>query len=492
MSCSTLAAADGTFTRASTWPGRVAAACLVLLAGTALGCESKPQPAAAGSATTASTSAPAASATASSSAAAPRPVSREVMATLPPDAMLYGALRPGIIDHGLAAVPVTQRIKLRAGLVGMLGKEATDGIGIAKALTIDESQPILFAMVPPPADEISKIVDGVAKAPAGTAPVLAGAHKKAEELDPPLVQLSRVRATLTAPSVTPLLKVLEQPLRGKVLDCASAPQCKDFTDKPAALLGGRRALVAAYVTDKVLTLDIAHTYFVEPLDPKVVKALAAFRGRTGGPKDRCAALDLTAAATFCVDADQAGEFGVAAGFATILMAVSGESVDPSQAQRIVKVGKQEAEGSRRMAQREPRLLDDGTLIVRGKPGATEARGSWATTKASDDKLRAAFAKERCADTGQAFAKELLPELAKAFGNKPAGPAEAAKQWETVMEAGWAAWPVLWGRDWPNVIPLLMGSGLDWSKATGGKSCIRHREGRLEIGGVVDLSSLAPK
>jgi hypothetical protein len=176
----------------------------------------------------------------------------------------------------------------------------------------------------------------------------------------------------------------------------------------------------------------------------------------------------------------------------VLGAVSATSIDPTQAQKIVKVGKQEAEGAERMAQREPRLLDDGTLLLRGKPGATEAKGSWATTKASEDKLRAGFAKERCAASGQAFGAELLPELAKAFEVKPASPAEAGKQWEQVKEAGWAAWPVLWGRAWPHYVPLLMGPAIDWNKASGGKSCVRHRQGRLEIEGVVDLSTLAPK
>ena len=39
----------------------------------------------------------------------------------------------------------------------------------------------------------------------------------------------------------------------------------------------------------------------------------------------------------------------------------------------------------------------------------------------------------------AFGAELLPELAKAFGSMAASPTAAAKQWDQVKEAGWAAW-----------------------------------------------------
>ncbi|MBW2454610.1 MAG: hypothetical protein JRI68_08870 [Deltaproteobacteria bacterium] len=466
-----------------------------LIGSLAQGCEPKTTTPAPGSAATASVTVSLSGGKAQASTAdpaTPPPIRGAGLAALPPDGMLYGVLRPAIIDHGLAAMPVIERIKVRAGIAGLLGRKATDGVAMARALTIDDTQPVFFALVSPPPAEIARIVDGVAKAPAANAQLLAQAGKQASELDPPLVQLSRVTATLTGPNLAVLLKALEEPLKGKVIDCGSAPECKAFEDQPAVLFTGRKLVAAAYVKERALTVDIAHAYFLEPTDPKVLKALDEFHRRAGGPQGRCASLDLGAAASLCVDADQAGQFGTASGLSMVLGAVSGTSIDPTQAQKIVKVGKQEAEGAERMAQREPRLLDDGTLAVRGKPGATEVEGSWATTKASDDKLRQAFEKERCVASGEAFAKELLPELAKAFGTKPVPPAEAAKQWEQVQEAGWAAWPVIWGRAWPHYVPLLMGPGVDWTKASGGKSCVRYQQGRLEIEGVVDLSTLVPK
>ncbi len=420
----------------------------------------------------------------------PPPVRGAGLAALPPDGMVYGTLRPAIVDHTITALPLSERVRVRAALAAQFGR-AADGAGFFATVTLDPGQPVFFALVPPPSAEIAKIVDGFAKAPAGNAQLLAQAGKQASELDPPLVQLSRVTATLTGPTVTPLLKAFEEALKGKVIDCGSAPQCKDFQDKPVALFTHGELVAAAYLKGQTLSVDIAVAYFLEPTDGKVLKALDGFHRRAGGPQDRCTSLDLTAAASLCVDADQAGRFGTATGLSLVLGAVSASSIDPTQAHKIVKVGKQEAEGAERMAEREPPLLDDGTLVVGGKPGATEAKGSWATTKASEDKLREAFGKERCVPTGQAFGKDLLPELCEAFGMTPANPAEAGKQWDQVKEAGWAAWPVIWGRAWPYYLPLLMGPGVDWSKASGGKACIRYQQGRLEIEGVADLSTLVP-
>jgi len=51
---------------------------------------------------------------------------------------------------------------------------------------------------------------------------------------------------------------------------------------------------------------------------------------------------------------------------------------------------------------------------------------------------------------------------------------------SVQEAGWGAWPVLFARTWPNVLVARRERLKEIPPAPLGRTCVRSKNGRLEI------------
>jgi hypothetical protein len=72
--------------------------------------------------------------------------------------------------------------------------------------------------------------------------------------------------------------------------------------------------------------------------------------------------------------------------------------------------------------------------------------------------------------------EVFPGLWKAFGDPGKEFHHAERVQESVDQAGWGAWLVLFGRSWPNALIAAR----DLMLPAVGQICIRTQNGRLEM------------
>ena len=217
------------------------------------------------------------------------------------------------------------------------------------------------------------------------------------------------------------------------------------------------------------------------VDPSHDSALLALRALAtapaGGPEPpRCARLDPGALASLCIDADRMAELGAANGYGLTVGAVAGASISGQARTKILQAGR-----NLELAAPSRRLLDDGTFtLVTGSSGL-RLRGTWALTAASRLGVENAFRAEVCVD-GQRVGTELLPTLQQAFGDPGPDFAKPERQVERVWEAGWAAYPIVLARAWPNflpaVLPTLGPTAPELARA--GRTCARVAQSRLEL------------
>jgi hypothetical protein len=87
--------------------------------------------------------------------------------------------------------------------------------------------------------------------------------------------------------------------------------------------------------------------------------------------------------------------------------------------------------------------------------------------------------ESCAEGSEVLAR-LFPKLMDAFAEPGPDFTDAARTLRSIQEAGWGAWPVMYARTWPNVLVASRERLQELSLTALGSTCIRLKDGRLEI------------
>jgi len=288
------------------------------------------------------------------------------------------------------------------------------------------------------------------------------------------------------------LDLLGRLLRAKQVDkCPGAEACAQVGGPDlVGVVRGRGTIASVRVKGDAAEIDLVRLYLSESTAPEALLALqAAASIPTGGPEpQRCTRLDLGALGSMCIDADRMAELGLASGYAMTAGALMTQGISEDQRARIAEAGKEESHRNIELANPARRVLDDGTLSVSAATAGLRVQGSWAITSAAQPGIEAAFAKETCA-AGKAIGTELLPKLRQAFGDPGPDFAKPATRLKHVKEAGWAAFPILFARTWPNFVPWAVSELVPSSPelASAERSCVRVRDGRLEIEGATGPS-----
>ncbi|WP_437287381.1 hypothetical protein [Sorangium sp. So ce406] len=403
------------------------------------------------------------------------PASAEQIASLPPDAALYFALRSGDLDAAVQVLPELAELLVEANRA--LGSQDPLDVTLAKA-GVDPRRPILGAVVPAPEKSARAVVDAMAKGASGDAlaKVIRGHAQDATRLRlvVPLASGADPRRAL-APAIGVLTG--DAPLDA----CPGAARCAGFGARaPLGVAQGGLAAVAVHAdgTDH-LRLDIVMPLFGAGADPAALKELVAFSGERGGPEGRCSRFDASPAVSVCLDPDRMGELGATDGYGKIARALS-HSVDPKVMPAIAALGLAESRQNLWLAAPARRLASDGTLGLTVQGKRSRLVGSWALTDASRAGVERAFAAERCA-VGDATTRELLPALRAAFGDPGRGFDDPKKVVNAFREAGWSAYVIAAAGTWPNLLGVIA-SALDRGPGAdpGYQVCARHEDGRLVL------------
>jgi hypothetical protein len=173
------------------------------------------------------------------------------------------------------------------------------------------------------------------------------------------------------------------------------------------------------------------------------------------------------------------------GWGLTVKATSGAGVDAEMRKKLLEEGNKESLRNLELAAPQRKLLDDGTVIIVGEPAGIRATMSWALTESSRAVGRL-FEKERCA-AGAEFFDTVLVQMAGVLGDRGPDYANLSEKMMHVREAGFAAYPILAARTWPNFMAPDLLKGIDRKDPRLAKvvnSCARTKDGRLEVSFVV--------
>ena len=400
--------------------------------------------------------------------------------SLPTGGWFYGRGDLTVIDAMLGVLTGIRRRGALVMLIEMTGTDAASGRAMAEALQLDTRQPLLVGSVGLPLTAVDTLAEDFLRAPTDDA--RRRLAKRLGALDPPLFGYARLVVPLSRRDPSKLLAMAENLLRGKAVRCAETSKCKHFEEAPEQLLIGRDGVLAAYLVDTTLTIDLLTASYDEPGSDEVLSALAAFHSNRGGPgqtaggRPRCSRVAEAAGSSFCLVPARAADAGVATGLMNVLGAVSTPSIDFQQAVAIAKLGTTEAHQSRKILERLPQALDDGTFTFTKTAEGLELSGSWLASAASEEQIARTLGSEQCAD-GSASVVALLDKLRNAFG---VASGTDPKVWEQMQEAGWGAYPVIAGAAWPTYIPWLQELAKSSPSPFDGRTCAVLKDGRLDM------------
>lgn len=346
--------------------------------------------------------------------------------------------------------------------------------------SIPKDRPLLLAVMPPDLSQARKVVDsmlkGDAPTPSDTAPAIAS-HMR-----------FIIPLTSSDPKLVDLGSMTEQFKGGKVDKCPADPLCKTIGGSEViAVMRHPAVLGAVRIVENTGRMDMIAPTFVKVDHPSVALALKEAVALAGGGPEapRCSALDPTAGASACVDADRMAELGTVMGWGKTVQAISGAGVDGESKKKILEQGNKESLRNLELAAPQRKLLDDGTATLVGEPAGIRGTMSWALT----DNSRAVgrlFANERCAAGGELVDTIVLP-MVGLFGDRGSDFENPLVRMEHVQEAGFAAYPILAARTWPNFFSPDIIKQLDRKDpriARVVNTCARSKDGRLEVTFVV--------
>jgi hypothetical protein len=377
---------------------------------------------------------------------------RGELSALPRGAAIYLSLDPSIFELGLAALPAAERAEIEKELAAELGLDSLSASALFERTGIDPSRPILFAVLPGDAPAAKKILERLTSA--HDAAALVSARAALDELPRPMSGAFRVIIPVEDGGATKLVAAIQKAAPRGFHACPSAKGCSAFEGRaPLAIVDVKTHWAAVHERQGAVMVDAVGRALGED-DTRSVQWLAALASLDGGPEEgACSTFDTKANLSVCIRPDAAADLGTSSGYAMVLGAISGDSLDPSMKQTLLDVGMDEAERNQQLARPKTRLLDDGVLRFRGDSAAAQLELDWATTAASRPELQKAFGEPKCAKN-EAIAAQLVPALTAALS--PAKPeyAKPEQAWTVFIESGWAAWPIVLGRSWPTLLPVL--------------------------------------
>jgi len=391
-----------------------------------------------------------------------------------------------MLDHLWAAYPEPIRAHSAQKLAEELGVKVADSDGLARALALDPKMPILFATVSPSSKGIRRITEQFAADPAGKGKK---ALQKIDTLKPPLALFFRVQFPLASNDPSALYGAVSRVLKAEAQRCTEGKDnpCGKVDHQPHAIFKGE-FLALSYLAAKRLTLDVALPLLIKADNPTLLSALSKLRENRGGPaKPRCEALDLNAALSACIDADAAAHYFEFLSICRLLGAVSRTAIDPEQVQKICKQGLQESASIPAIANKQPRWLDDGTFSITGPPGKSQVLGSWLTNADSKKKLSEKWSKPRCVESAPQAMDELLKSLQESLGERGPEFGDLGKAVEQFREAGWGAWLIALGRQWPLYLEMLRRGGASKIPIPS-TYCLGLNRERLELNAKLDLDA----
>jgi hypothetical protein len=392
---------------------------------------------------------------------------------LPRGAAVYVAARPALIDFAAGLLPGNMSERIRAEIAHVVPVDRFSGEAVARALHLDESRPVLYAVVPGSAAELDAIVAALSRAKVSDEAYALALQQLRELSVAPGGSHRLIIPTEGAPHR--LIGLLSE-LRG-ARPCPGAQACQRFARQPALLMEGSMH-AAVYADDDALRIDAieGRRGTIDGDAPH----LAAFAQSTGGRGAlRCASSDTDALLDVCIDADAAAALGSARGLHTMVEVL--QAVDPSQRLRLLEAGVKEARRNTELATSTTRLLDAGSFTLHGTATAAEIRGSWWTQPAARGALEGRFAAASCAEGGEAFRHLLLPSLAETMSGARGDFASIDEGLEALLEAGSTAWLVVLARSWPSLL-VHLGDSARTKKIdpTSLRLCAQQRGERLEL------------
>lgn len=385
--------------------------------------------------------------------------------------------RTPLFDDLLAMAPDPAAIRRELGLFPDEKGSVADAV---EKDGIPKDRPLLLAVMPPDLERARKVIDSMQKGDPASGP----------DSEPAIASHMRFIIPMKSadPKLIDLAAMTEQFKGGKIDKCPADPLCKTIggTDV-VAVMRHPAVLGAVRIVENAARLDMVAPTFVKADHPSVALALkAAVATAGGGPEaPRCSALDPAAGASACVDADRMGELGTVMGWGKTVQAVSSAGVDAEMKKKLLEEGNKESLRNLELAAPQRKLLDDGTVIIVGEPTGIRATMSWALTDSSRAVGRL-FEKERCA-AGAEFFDTVLVQMAGVLGDRGPDYANLSEKMMHVREAGFAAYPILAARTWPNFMAPDLLKGIDRKDPRLAKvvnSCARTKDGRLEVSFVV--------
>ena len=407
--------------------------------------------------------------------AAVQPAANQALAALPRDGALYGTLRLALLDAALPWVPGFVVEVIKANLQQSLGLQAAfTTAGIAEALGLDPTRPVVFALYPGGREGETRALLEKVKAAGATQKAVHDAYVAIHAQPWPITGGFRFVIPLRKPDKTRLLDLLKRLPMGTMRECASPDTCKAFGADRPVLFSSKTAI---YLSADALRIDGVNR-IDETASPDW---LAWFNSQKGGPSTHCQQPLDESLLSVCLSAPEFAMLGENLGAIKILSALESFTVNDAQRAPIYDVGLTELGRNTTLAQPLRPGLSDGTFSLTMDKGQPLLKASW--------KLDPVVTlEERCVPTLAEAASTLLPPLIEKLSADKPRTSDLDQLRRHIMEAGWSAYPILAAGQWTLLLPHIKPTDLAMQEGVV-QVCTAMANGRLQMRVKVDPSKM---